>query len=63
LYQNEPPADGKTFDAPIADVSNLYGTHHIGASTEQAQLAVAEETVRIVAEFKNTGNVPNCVNP
>ena len=63
LYQNEPPADGKTFDAPIADVPNLYGTHHIGASTEQAQLAVAEETVRIVAEFKNTGNVPNCVNP
>ncbi len=63
LYENEPPADGKTFDAPIADVPNLYGTHHIGASTEQAQLAVAEETVRIVAEFKNTGNVPNCVNP
>ena len=41
---------------------NLYGTHHIGASTDQAQEAIAGETVRIVREFKETGNVPNVVN-
>ena len=40
----------------------MYGTHHIGASTEQAQEAIAAETVRIVRSFKETGRVPNVVN-
>jgi D-3-phosphoglycerate dehydrogenase / 2-oxoglutarate reductase len=40
----------------------VYGTHHIGASTEQAQDAIAEESVRITREYKATGRVPNCVN-
>ena len=63
VYENEPAADAKEITSPLADVANLYGTHHIGASTDQAQTAVAEETVRIVAEFKKTGKVRNCVNP
>ncbi len=62
VFRNEPPADGTEFTSPIADVPNLYGTHHIGASTEEAQLAVAAETARIVREFKATGRAPNCVN-
>lgn len=62
LYENEPPADGKEISSPLCDLPNLYGTHHIGASTEQAQLAVAEETVRIVREFASSGVVINCVN-
>jgi D-3-phosphoglycerate dehydrogenase len=41
---------------------NLYGTHHIGASTDQAQEAIAAETVRIIQAFKETGKVPNVVN-
>ena len=41
---------------------SLYGTHHIGASTDQAQEAIAAETVRIVREFKETGQVPNVIN-
>lgn len=43
-------------------VERAYGTHHIGASTEQAQLAIADETVRIVEQFVRTGSVPNVVN-
>jgi len=62
VYESEPPADGTEFSSPTADAPRLYGTHHIGASTEQAQLAVAEEVVRIVQEYKATGRVPNCVN-
>ncbi|MBU0641002.1 MAG: hydroxyacid dehydrogenase [Planctomycetes bacterium] len=62
VYASEPAADGKVFESATADAPNLYGTHHIGASTEQAQLAVAEETVRIVAEYKASGKVLNCVN-
>jgi len=62
VYENEPPADAKEIHSPLADLPNLYGTHHIGASTDQAQIAVAHETVRIVREFKNTGKVLNAVN-
>jgi len=62
VYENEPPADGKEIHSPLCDVPNLYGTHHIGASTDQAQNAVAAETVRIVREFKQSGKVLNCVN-
>ena len=40
----------------------VYGTHHIGASTDQAQEAIAAETVRIVRIYKETGRVPNVVN-
>lgn len=62
VYENEPPADGTTIDSPLCDLPNVYGTHHIGASTDQAQMAVAEETVRIVAEYQATGKAPNCIN-
>ena len=41
---------------------SVYGTHHIGASTDQAQEAIAAETVRIIRTFKETGRVPNVVN-
>ena len=46
----------------IAKEENLYGTHHIGASTDQAQEAIAAEAVRIIKSFKETGQVPNVVN-
>jgi D-3-phosphoglycerate dehydrogenase len=62
VYDNEPGPDAKDITSPLAELPNLYGTHHIGASTDQAQTAVAEETVRIVREFKNTGKVINTVN-
>ncbi len=62
VFADEPPADAETIESPVCRVRNIYGTHHIGASTRQAQLAVAEETVRIVAHFKQTGEALNCVN-
>ena len=43
------------------ELPNLYGTHHIGASTEQAQEAVAQEALRIIETFVKTGVVLNCV--
>ncbi len=61
VYENEPAADAKDITSPLVDLPNLYGTHHIGASTDQAQTAVADETVRIVKEFKG-GKVINAVN-
>jgi D-3-phosphoglycerate dehydrogenase len=61
VYENEPAADAKEVTSPLCEIPNLYGTHHIGASTDQAQTAVAQETVRIVNEFK-AGRIINAVN-
>jgi D-3-phosphoglycerate dehydrogenase len=62
VYAVEPTSSAGDFLDEIAKEENLYGTHHIGASTDQAQEAIANETVRIVREFKETGKVPNVVN-
>ncbi len=40
----------------------LYGTPHIAASTDQAQLAIATETVRVIRSFLLEGTVPNVAN-
>jgi D-3-phosphoglycerate dehydrogenase len=62
VFAGEPTSATAPFSDEIASEPGLYGTHHIGASTDQAQEAIAAETVRIVREFKETGNVPNVVN-
>jgi D-3-phosphoglycerate dehydrogenase len=62
VYAAEPAAGTGEFTDEIARETSLYGTHHIGASTDQAQEAIAAETVRIVRAFKETGQVPNVVN-
>jgi D-3-phosphoglycerate dehydrogenase / 2-oxoglutarate reductase len=46
----------------LSGVPNWVGTHHIGASTDQAQRATADETVRIISTYVETGEVENCVN-
>jgi D-3-phosphoglycerate dehydrogenase / 2-oxoglutarate reductase len=60
VFANEPAGGTGEFTSPIAQ--EVYGTHHIGASTDQAQEAIAAETVRIVKTFQETGKVPNVVN-
>src|SRR6266571_6747731 len=62
VYAAEPTSGTGEFTDVIAKEPNLYGTHHIGASTDQAQEAIAAETVRIIKSFKETGQVPNVVN-
>jgi len=62
VFAREPTVAKGEFADEIAHEENVYGTHHIGASTDQAQEAIAAETVRIVREFKETGKVPNVVN-
>lgn len=62
VFAKEPAGGTGTFEDPIVKEPGVYGTHHVGASTEQAQQAVAAETVRIVREFVAHGRVPNCIN-
>jgi D-3-phosphoglycerate dehydrogenase / 2-oxoglutarate reductase len=62
VFGQEPAGGTGPFSDPVGQLSSVYGTHHIGASTEQAQEAIAAETVRIIQVFRDTGNVPNVVN-
>ncbi len=62
VFANEPTTATGEFSDEIIGLPGVYGTHHIGASTDQAQEAIAAETVRIIREFKDTGSVPNVVN-
>ncbi len=62
VFDGEPVLPECAYDGPYKDVPGVYCTHHIGAGTNQAQEAVADEVVRIVAEFQSTGHAPNVVN-
>jgi len=62
VFQNEPAGGTGEFSSPLAETPGVYGTHHVGASTEQAQVAIAHEVIRIVQSFRATGEVPNVVN-
>jgi D-3-phosphoglycerate dehydrogenase / 2-oxoglutarate reductase len=62
VFDPEPSAGTADFSDPLFALPGFVGTHHIGASTEQAQDAIAAETVRICREFMATGRAPNVVN-
>ena len=62
VFANEPAGAEGGFEDPLLSLPNVIGTHHIGASTDQAQEAIAAETVRIIKTFVETGHVPNVVN-
>jgi D-3-phosphoglycerate dehydrogenase len=62
VYAAEPAGATGAFNDPVVALPNVYGTHHIGASTDQAQEAIATEAVRIIRTYKESGKVPNVVN-
>jgi D-3-phosphoglycerate dehydrogenase len=62
VFPDEPAGGTAEFPTSIAALPNVYGTHHIGASTDQAQEAIAAEAVRIIRTYKESGKVPNVVN-
>lgn len=61
VFEGEPAADGP-WSTPTAALPGVYTSHHVGASTDQAQGAVAEMTVQIIKAFKETGKLENQVN-
>jgi D-3-phosphoglycerate dehydrogenase len=61
VFNGEPGTSKGCIDDPLVGHPNVYGTHHIGASTEQAQRAVADEVVRMVDAFE-FGTVLHAVN-
>ncbi|HJZ88273.1 MAG TPA: 3-phosphoglycerate dehydrogenase family protein, partial [Polyangia bacterium] len=62
VFLREPAIAEGAFLDPVVQLPTVYGSHHIGASTEQAQTAIADETVRIIQSFLQSGLIPNVVN-
>lgn len=62
VWPNEPAGSAGEFHSDLIGLPGVIGTAHIGASTQQAQQAVATEAVRVVAEFAAGRDVPNVVN-
>ncbi|MCH7484401.1 MAG: beta-ketoacyl-ACP synthase II, partial [Chloroflexi bacterium] len=62
VFAQEPATATGAFADGIAKLPQVYGTHHIGASTDQAQEAITDETVRILDTYRTSGQVLNAVN-
>ncbi len=61
VFADEPSDGSGAWISRLAQHPGVVGTHHIGASTEQAQRAIAAGVADIVERFA-TGEVRHCVN-
>jgi D-3-phosphoglycerate dehydrogenase len=61
VFADEPGSGSGEFSSALARHPSVVATHHVGASTEQAQRAVADGTVDTIEAYRN-GTVVNCVN-
>lgn len=62
VYCDQPGFKDGDWCPEIAKTPGVYCSHHCGASTDQAQLAVADEVVRLVSHFNATGTCENVIN-
>ena len=62
IFEGEPPTGTGQVQNQLFGLDGVIGTHHIGGQTSEAQRTIAEETVRIIREFRHTGSAPNQVN-
>jgi D-3-phosphoglycerate dehydrogenase len=61
VYADEPGSGQAEWTSRLAQHPRVVGTHHIGASTQQAQDAIADGVVELVDAFVR-GEPPHCVN-
>jgi D-3-phosphoglycerate dehydrogenase len=61
VFADEPGGGTAKFQSALAQHASVVATHHVGASTEQAQDAVAAGTIDAIDAYR-AGEVANCVN-
>jgi D-3-phosphoglycerate dehydrogenase len=62
VYPDEPASGAVEWHSALAAHPRVVGTHHIGASTQQAQEAVVDGVEEVIAAFEE-GRLLNVVNP
>jgi len=62
VFNGEPAEKKAAYDNKLAKHPKVFGTHHIGASTKEAETAIGIEAVRMVKEYGLMKKVNNCVN-
>jgi len=62
VFYDEPEYKEGKVESRFRHLKGAYISHHIGASTKQAQLAVASDAVDIVRGYLNEGKVRNWLN-
>jgi len=61
VWPDEPANSTGEWTSPLSTHPNVVGSHHIGASTRQAQMAVAKGTIDVIQAYCD-GRVVNAVN-
>ncbi len=61
VFSNEPSSGTGEFSSALASHPSVVGTHHIGASTAQAQRSVSDGAVEVIMAYI-AGSPTNCVN-
>lgn len=61
VFADEPDSGEASYHSPLAQHPRVYGTHHIGASTEQAQEEIAKQVIKVIDRYCD-GQVRNVVN-
>jgi D-3-phosphoglycerate dehydrogenase len=61
VFEDEPGSSKGPWDSPLGRHPAVVATHHIGASTEQAQRAIAAGVTEVVDAF-TAGEPRHCVN-
>ncbi len=61
VFDGEPGTGRAAWESPLAQHPAVVATHHIGASTEQAQRAIAQGVTELVDAFV-AGEARDCVN-
>ncbi|MCY4674162.1 MAG: NAD(P)-binding domain-containing protein [Bacteroidetes bacterium] len=62
VFAGEPSYKKGALETSLCNHRSVYLTHHIGASTMQAQEATGAEAVRVINTYTNSSVVPNCIN-
>jgi len=62
VFSGEPESKTGEVKSKLQNNPNIYVTHHIGASTAQAQDAVAQETINIINHYVHSGVIDHWVN-
>ena len=62
VFPTEPASNNDPFESPLTDFDNVILTPHIGGSTQEAQINIANEVADKLIKYSNNGSTSSAVN-